>query len=298
MRLKCPNLCTQPSADSGLSVKKGYYFRKSDSRWITRFQCLACKKHFSSATCSPCYRQKKRRLNSKIKELLCSGVSQRRIAKLLKAHRITVARKLAFLSQQAKLQHDLFLKRFIKKPLCKLQFDELETFEHTKCKPLSIALFVSDQENQKRVILGARTSSMPAKGLLAKLAIKKYGFRPDFRRKGIEDLFDKTQTFIGKQPQITSDENPRYPGLIRKFWSQARHVRVKGKRGCIVGQGELKKIGFDPLFSFNHTAAMFRANINRLIRKTWCTTKKMEALEQHIWVYINYHNQKLLRLEA
>jgi hypothetical protein len=44
----------------------------------------------------------------------------------------------------------------------------------------------------------------------------------------------------------------------------AVHTTVKGRHGCVVGQGELKKIVFDPLFSFNHTAAMARANINRL----------------------------------
>jgi hypothetical protein len=34
------------------------------------------------------------------------------------------------------------------------------------------------------------------------------------------------------------------------------------------GNGELKKIGFDPLFSFNHTAAMLRDSVSRLVRQT------------------------------
>jgi len=40
---------------------------------------------------------------------------------------------------------------------------------------------------------------------------------------------------------------------------EATHRTVKGRRGSIAGQGELKKIGFDPLFSLNHTCAMLRA---------------------------------------
>jgi hypothetical protein len=74
----------------------------------------------------------------------------------------------------------------------------------------------------------------------------------------------------------------------------AEHARHLGGRGCITGQGELKKLRFDPLFSLNHTCAMLRANINRLFRRTWCTTKKKERLEQHLWVYMDFHNRVLL----
>jgi hypothetical protein len=62
----------------------------------------------------------------------------------------------------------------------------------------------------------------------------------------------------------------------------------------LTGQGELKVGGFDPIFSLNHTCAMLRANINRLFRKTWCTTKKMEMLEHHLAIYALYHNERAL----
>lgn len=92
---------------------------------------------------------------------------------------------------------------------------------------------------------------------------------------------------------IKSDENPHYPPLIRELFPRGEHLRYKGRRGCVVGQGELKRGGFDPLFSLNHTAAMFRANVNRLFRRTWCTTKKREALTAHLALYSLYHNQNL-----
>ena len=62
----------------------------------------------------------------------------------------------------------------------------------------------------------------------------------------------------------------------------------------MTGQGELKKLRFDPLFALNHTCAMLRANINRLFRRTWCTTKKKECLEDHLAVYMDFHNRVLL----
>jgi hypothetical protein len=88
---------------------------------------------------------------------------------------------------------------------------------------------------------------------------------------------------------IKSDENPHYPPLIRGIFPRGEHLRYKGRRGCVVGQGELKRGGFDPLFSLNHTAAMFRANVNRLFRRTWCTTKKRESLAAHLALYAIHH---------
>src|ERR1044071_4221336 len=87
----------------------GYFTRNSDKRRIGRFKCPHCQFVFSQATFQSCYRQKKRKLNAKILELLCSGVSQRRIAKLLSVNRKTVARKLIFLASRTR---EVNLKRF------------------------------------------------------------------------------------------------------------------------------------------------------------------------------------------
>lgn len=62
----------------------------------------------------------------------------------------------------------------------------------------------------------------------------------------------------------------------------------------MIGQGELKRIGKDPIFSLNHTFAMLRANINRLVRRTWCTTKRQDRLRLHIALYAVRHNLDLI----
>lgn len=92
-----------------------------------------------------------------------------------------------------------------------------------------------------------------------------------------------------------SDQNPTYPFYVYRAFPNARHETTKGGRSCILGQGELKKLGWDPIFSLNHTAAMFRANMNRLFRKTWCTTKTLQGLRDHIDLYVHYHNEVLLK---
>ena len=223
-----------------------------------------------------------------LKRALCSAVSQRRTARIFSLNRKTVVRKFLFLSKQARLENEI---ENSLAPKCSIiEFDDLETFEHTKCKPLSVTLAV---EYKTRRILGFRVSQMPAKGLLSKLSIKKYGYRADHRSRGRIELFKEIQNYIDPRAVIKSDSNPHYPADIKKYFPEATHEVFLGKRGAITGQGELKKIKFDPLFSLNHTCAKLRADINRLVRKTWCTTKDPRRLEDHLALYANYHNQQL-----
>jgi transposase-like protein len=284
MKRFCPNCF---SGDSRFR-KHGRFVRKSDGRSFFRFKCMDCHLSFSDATFHSCYRQKKRRLNPRVFELLCSGVSQRRIARLLKLSRTTVERKFLFLANISMRKNFENLKK--SNSVTQLQFDDLETIEHTKCKPLSVAMAV---ENPSRKILGFSVSQMPAKGHLAKLARKKYGRRKDQRTEGWNQLFNYIRPRLANNLRIESDENPHYPKIVRNWCPEAEHRTIKSRRGCVAGQGELKKIGFDPLFSLNHTFAMCRANINRLFRKTWCTTKRPDRLVAHLHLYVNYHNQIL-----
>ncbi len=86
---------------------------------------------------------------------------------------------------------------------------------------------------------------------------------------------------------------PHCPKLVKKHLPGRTHKRVKGGRGAITGQGELKKLRFDPIFSLNHTCAMLRANLSRLARKTWSTTKTIQGLIDHLSIYAAYHHRKL-----
>lgn len=271
-------------------TKRGFYTRSSDQKAIQRFHCLNCKKSFCSELFHPCYRQKKRHLNPTIFRLYVSGMSQRRIALELKINRKTFVRKFLFLGKLAlqflplSFEHRFHLKS--------VEFDELETFEHTKYKPLSVPVLV---ESKTRKILAFRVASMPAKGRLAKRAFKKYGPRLDQRAQARQSLLREIKPRLREGAKIKSDMNPHYTNDIKEILSDCVHEVFKGQRGCVVGQGELKRGGYDPLFSLNHTYGMLRANINRLFRRTWCTTKKANRLELHIALYAIYHNLQLTK---
>lgn len=225
--------------------------------------------------------------------LLVSGVSQRRISRSFGANYKTVVRKLLFLADQARMTRLEYLEyiRNSGTPIERIVFDEMESFERSKCLPLSIPLVV---EADSRRILSFRVTQMPAKGPLAAISVKKYGFREDLRPQAANELFSEIRDAISRKAEIATDQNPKYPSWLKPHFTEAKHISFKGRRGCAVGQGELKKIGFDPLFALNHTCAMLRANVNRLFRKTWNTTKRPDRLAAHIELYALFHNTVLI----
>lgn len=148
-------------------------------------------------------------------------------------------------------------------------------------------------EFKSRRILGFRVSSMPAKGHLARLSRKKYGCREDGRVRARRNLFEEIKDLVLPTALIRSDSNPHYKNDVKRYFPKATYEVVMGGRAAITGQGELKKQVWDPIFSLNHTCAMLRAHINRLFRRTWCTTKKPDQLEKHIALYALEHNRRL-----
>jgi len=172
-----------------------------------------------------------------------------------------------------------------------IEFDELETFEHSKLKPLSLLMAV---QSGKRRILGFKIASMPAKGHLTKRSVKKYGPRKDERGLAREQLFSELAKIVDDEGLIKSDQNPSYPSDVKKHFPNWIFETFQSRRACVTGQGELKAGKYDPIFSINHTLAMLRANINRLVRRTWCTTKVKERLELHVALYACYHNLLLV----
>ena len=272
------------------SIRFGRFKRRSDGKWIQRYRCKDCHKTYSQATGDAAYNQKKRHLNYKCLLLISSNISMRRIALILGIHPITVARKLEFLAQQSRQKLNQDLHHYA--PITGIQFDELQTIEHTKCKPLSVAMVVAEKS---RKILGFQVSIMPATGYLATISRQKYGQRPDNRKKGLDTLFKQLIDTLGPKINIRSDECVYYKPVIKKYFPKANYNQFKGEKSCISGQGELKKSVRDPLFLINHTFAMLRANINRLIRRTWCTTKKISRLIDHLSVYCWFHNSRLTK---
>lgn len=287
--LDCPRCCPFPKGKGYSVVVAGTYKRASRAHPIQRYLCRDCGRTFSEATHTREYRQRKRHINHPLFELLSSAVSMRRAAAILRIARRTVERRLPYLALVANDHQQTLLKSL--PSVTEAQFDDMESWIHTKLKPVSVPLVVT---HPSRLIMSFDVVSMPAKGKLAKASVKKYGKRPDHRLRGWKEALSAFSAVADPKVIITSDAHPMYPQQIKTHLPQAIHKQVLSRRGCVVGQGELKRTGYDPIFSLNHTAAMFRANVNRLARRTWCTSKKAENLKRHMAIYVLWHNETIL----
>ena len=85
-------------------------------------------------------------------------------ASLLHINPKTVAKKLEFLGMMCRQK--LAKEMATYQAVSSIQFDELQTIEHTKCKPLSVAVAVSKED---RKVLGLQVSVMPATGHLSRI---------------------------------------------------------------------------------------------------------------------------------
>ncbi|MEX1098922.1 MAG: hypothetical protein WEB87_00765, partial [Bacteriovoracaceae bacterium] len=285
--------CPRSNCQETFSIRKdGTYFRKNDSRKVQRYKCVKCGTKFSRATFQLEYRQKKRRVNFPLFKLLVSQVSQRRCALILGLNKNTVARKFDYLAKKYGLKNQRWLKGLATGSIDLVQLDDLITIEHTKLKPVTVATLVDATNRQ---ILGFQVGKIPAFGHLAHISRRKYGKRENQHLEVLERLFEKTKSVLNPNALIVSDQHKNYPDVIKKYLPQSTHQTHRSERGRIDAQGELKRVEFDPLFAINHTYAMMRANINRLIRKTWCTTKSVTMLQQHLELYMWFHNQVLIK---
>lgn len=286
--------CPQNRCDSSVFIKYGSYKRSSDSKSIQRFRCKRCGKSFSSATFLPEYNQKKRRINFRLIQLLSEGISQRAAARILHVSRKTIERRVPFLGAICKRKNEEYL---LELRANEIQIDELITFEHTKYKPITVAAIVSKTD---RKILGCQASNIPPMASLSFKAQQKYGPRRSQKGWGLRKLLRRVVPFLDAQFNISSDMDFAYPGKISQvFHDENRlnfnHFEFRSRPARSNGLGELKVGVKDPLFSINHTFAMMRAHMNRLFRRSWNTTKKIENLQFHLEIYSYYHNKFLTK---
>lgn len=276
----CPHCCKKDFR------KKGFYYRKISKTYIPRYFCFTCQKNFSTQTLTKNYRQKRPDLNQLILKSLTSGTTMRKTAKNLNCNYKTVYRKFLWLSELAKYHHQS--KEFF---IQELQFDEMESIEHTKLKPLTIALAVSESYQ----LLGVQVGTIPAKGLLSNLSRKKYGPRLDQSSQAVEKLLRSLKVSpMAKSFLIKSDSKPSYKKIVADvFPSQFHETHIarenKEKRRELKYTLAEKKI-FDPIFAANQRMAKLRDHIKRLTRRSWCTTKKLINLESHVYLFMAENN--------
>jgi len=156
--------------------------------------------------------------------------------------RKTVARKITFLAQQARQKTAEWLAS--RAPFGHVQWDELISFEHTRLKPLSVAVMSAVGE---RCLLGFGVAQIPASGPIAQKAREKYGLRSDRSGPMRKRVLRQAGAYLSQQVLIETDEHTRYRDEITAAYPRAPHLQYPSVRGSLTGQGELKRCGYDPL---------------------------------------------------
>jgi len=211
-------------------------------------------------------------------------------ARHFKVSRTTIARRLVFLAVQARGRNEALLGDFQREfgAFEHVQFDDMISAAHTKCKPVTATVVVQEKT---RIVIDYSVAQIPAFGLLAAVSRKKYGPRADHSRRERNRLFRRLQNLLPKHANFRTDEHKHYPVVIKRHFPNATHLTHKGAKGSVSGQGEMKKLGRDPLFSINQSFAMFRDKMSRLSRRSWNLSKHIERLDDHMAIYIESHNR-------
>ena len=266
-----------PHCQSQSFKKHGSYWVRHRRCLVVRYFCLVCGHSFSRQTTAPTRYQKKSHMNSLILSLLCEGSSMRAIGRVLSINKNTVMRKFLWLAEQA------IKDKGFHSNAREIYLDEQETIIHTKLKPATIALVVDANYN----ILAAKTGSLPAKGHLKYISLKKYGPRKCESKKAVTLALSQALTRMKEHPTtVKSDSKPSYKNIIKKLLPQAAHKTFTSSRPTLKGRYSKKE--FDELFAVNQRCAKLRSDIKRLVRRSWCTTKKIENLQKHLDIYLLY----------
>ncbi len=288
----CPKCGAHWGEQKSPVQKCGTFVRFGDSKIVQRFKCRVCKVNFSTATHSLFRWAKRRNLYPSIYQNACSTMSQRRSSLNLGTSQATVATAIKRMGRIAMREHiEWLFERYEEGKIEEFQFDEMQTHQHTKMKPLSIPMAVA----KDRKILGFSVANMGYRAVHKERALQKYGPRKDRRQRGLKQMLQCFRTLLAPQTTVWSDQEVNYPLALERAAPgvQFTHHREPSRKACIVGQGELKSGTRDPLFAINHSCAMVRSSVPRLIRRTWNTTKKRMQLLRHLALYIRYHNMVL-----
>ena len=272
--------------------RKGSFWRKCDGRQVQRFLCHVCGRRFSTQSFRLDYRLHRPRVTGLVFELLVSKTTLRQIARVVGCKRATVEHRLRLLSAQAREFH----RRVLAEAMARggldgsFQLDELETFEtDRRLMPVTVPVLI---EKRSYFVVHVETAPLPPRGRLPepkrklKAELERlHGKRRSGSRAAVKSTLQVLSKLLpaGALLNLQTDRKSSYRSLVGQLF-QGRlgaHVRESSKRSRDYS---------NVLFPINHTLAMMRDGVSRLVRRSWAASKRRERLEQHLWIWLVYRN--------
>jgi len=115
--------------------------------------------------------------------------------------------------------------------------------------------------------------------------LKSHPRRANESRKAVSNSLEKLRELLADDAllHLQTDRKRTYRALARKIFPEriAVHVRESSKAARTYG---------NVLFPINHTLAMMRDGISRLVRRSWGVSKDRNRLEDHMAIWMAYRN--------
>jgi transposase-like protein len=282
----CPNpLCTAHTARPFRFHRYGSFRRRCDGRTVQRFLCRECQSTFSSQAFRLDYRLKRPHLHQELWDLFISKVTHRQSARLLDCDRKTVAQRLDLLGRHCQQWHHARLARQTLQGT--FQLDELETFEHNRrLQPLTVPVLI---QRSSYFLVDLAVAPLPCRGGLGPADRSRkaqrealYGKRRSGSRAAVESCLTSLAGCLGGHSRLESDSKTAYTSSVRRvLGSVVTQVEHSGRGRRDYGH---------PLFPINHTLAMLRDGVSRLVRRSWAASKRGQRLLQHLWIWACWRN--------
>jgi len=272
--------------------RRGTFLRKCDGRRVQRFYCHLCRRRFSTQTFRLDYRLHKPALTRRLFVDFVGKVTHRQSARQLGCSRSTVAHRLLLVGRHCRDFHLDRLERALRGGRALsgcFQLDELETFEHNRrLAPVTVPVLI---EQSTFFVLAADAAPLPARGRLSPenrrkkaLREKRHGKRRSGSRAAVTRAFALLARFHRRSEPVVvrTDRKHTYRAILRRlFGDRLDHSRFSSKRKRNYGS---------PLFAIDHTLAMLRDGVSRLVRRSWAAAKQRQRLLLHLWIWIAYRN--------
>jgi hypothetical protein len=215
----------------------------------------------------------------------------RQSARLQGLSRKTVAHRLELMGRHCRDLHAHLFSRALRraKLLGIFQLDELETFEtDRRLQPLTVPVLI---ERKSYFVLHTAVAPLPARGRLSPRDRERkaerearFGKRKSGSTKVVRESFERLRESVPRcgLVRVQTDRKKSYGSILRRlFGARLVHQRTSSKA---------RRSYSNRLFPINHTLAMMRDGISRLVRRSWAAAKKRCRLERHLWMWVVWRN--------
>ncbi len=168
--------------------------------------------------------------------------------------------------------------------------DEAETFETDRLvRPITIPVLI---QRKTLFVIYAETAPLPPRGRLdvfRKLRKERdernFGPRKCGSRAAVKRTLEALSNAMapGHFLEIVTDKKGSYRTLLKEVFGALprNHIQESSRK---------RRNRANPLFPINHTLAMMRDGVSRLVRRNWAASKLRDRLTDHLWIWIVYRN--------